>query len=49
MENKISITEILWRELKKHHKEYCKKLSIDADKTWGIYQINLIKESQNNG
>jgi len=43
---KPSLTEILWRELKKHHKEYCKKLCIDPDEYWGKYQIHIIKESQ---
>jgi len=41
-----SLTDILWRELKKHHAEYCKKLGLDPEEYWGKYNIKLIHESQ---
>jgi len=46
MKDSISITDILWRELKKHHAEYCKRLDHDPDETWEKYNLRLIHESQ---
>jgi len=48
MEDKLSITGILWRELKKLHMEYCEHLGVDHIESFRKYSIKLIEESLKN-